>query len=308
MPRGNKGSGKVQGDAMGGLAKNRTGSRRRHKKRAVHYALPVIVVMTILLALLSYKLIRIKTITVEGTTRYQTGEIIAASGLEIGSSMFRIKPSAVNGEIQRTLSYIGNAQLRFELPDTIVLSVEEAAIIASVYHNGSYVLLSDSYKVLQPDCPTPDADVPVVTGLELITPTAGEEIATENEEDLTILKNLYAALKQFTIPGVTVIELDDITNIRLLCENNNTVLLGGPSNLEYKLEFVSEIIRQYQEQGGYVGMVVNAQAIDGETSLSVSVLPSTQVSNAGSSQDESASQEQPEEDNSDVGEAASQIE
>lgn len=293
---------------MGSTAKGRTGNRRRRKKSAVHYVLPVIVVMTVLLIVLSYKLIRIKNITVEGTTRYQTGEIIAASGLEIGSSMFKIKPSAVNGEIQRMLSYIGNAQLRFELPDTVVLSVEEAKVIASVYHNGSYVLLSDNYKVLQPECPTPDANAPVITGLELTKPTAGEDIETENEEDLTILKNLFAALNQFTIPGVTEIEIDDISNLRLLCENNNTVLLGGPSNLEYKLEFVSEIISQYQAQGAYAGMVVNAQAIDGETSLSVSVLPSMQVPPEGSSATESASQEQPEADNRDASQAAEQIE
>ncbi len=294
---------------MGSAVKSKPGNRRRRKRKAVHYALPAILVMTALLAVLSYKLIRIKNITVEGTTRYQTGEIIAASGLEIGSSMFKIKPSAVNGEIERVLSYIGKSQLRFELPNTVVLSVQEAKVIASVYHNGSYVLLSDSYKVLQPDCKTPDAEVPVVIGMELMTPTSGEDIKTVNEDDLTILKNLYLALKEHPIPGVTEINLENITNIRLQCDNSNSVMLGGPTNLDYKLEFVNEVIRQYQEQQVFAGVVVNAQAIDGETSLSVSVLPSAMVSSVGVSSEDTSSQEQPDAgDNRDESQAVSQIE
>lgn len=162
---------------MGSTAKNTAKKRRRRKRRVASYALPVVMLMTILLVILSYKLLRVKTITVEGTTRYQTGEIIAASGLELGSSMFKIKPSAINGAIERSLSYIGKAQLRFELPTTVVLSVEEAKVIASVYYNGAYVLVSDSYKVLQPDSPTPDVEVSGYHRNEAATAQSGRTVS-----------------------------------------------------------------------------------------------------------------------------------
>lgn len=281
---------------MGSTAKNTAKKRRRRKRSVASYALPVVMLMTILLVILSYKLLRVKTITVEGTTRYQTGEIIAASGLELGSSMFKIKPSAINGAIERSLSYIGKAQLRFELPTTVVLSVEEAKVIASVYYNGAYVLVSDSYKVLQPDSPTPDVEVPVITGMKLQQPKAGEPLAGETEEDLTILKTLFDALAKYQMPKILSIDLENISNIKLLCENNNTILLGGPSELDYKLEFVSEIARQCENDGTFSGVVINAQAIDGGTSLSVSVLPA--APNSVPTQSETSSEEGPNEDNS----------
>ncbi len=262
---------------MSRAAKSRTKGRRRRKKSATFYALPIMLLMSVALAFFAYKLLRIQTITVEGTTRYQTGEIIAASGLEIGASMLQIKPSQINGAIERSLSYIGDAQLRFELPETIILTVEEAEVIGSVYYGDGYLLLSDSYKILQTDSPTPDAQAPIISGIIPHEPKAGEPFLGQNEEDLPVLNNLFDAISRHEMPKITGIHLEDISNIYLTCEENNTILLGGPSDLNYKLEFVSEIMKRYRQEGTCTGLIINAQAIDGAASLSVSVLPAQNI-------------------------------
>ncbi|MFA9381328.1 MAG: cell division protein FtsQ/DivIB [Acetanaerobacterium sp.] len=246
--------------------------RRRHHKGAAFYAMPVIVLMSVALAVLVYKQVRVQTITVEGTSRYQSGEIIAASGLEIGASMFRVKPSEVSASIQRSLYYIGDAQLRFELPTQIVLSVQEAQVICSVKNGEGYVLISDSYKVLQENAPTPDANAPLITGIVPLDPLAGEPFSGTSEEDLTILQSVLQSLEQHPILQITTIDLGDISNIQLGCKDDNSILLGGPGELSYKFEFIDKIVQQYQDAGTFLGVIINAQALDGEASPSISVL------------------------------------
>lgn len=278
---------------MSGMAKGKAKKRRRHKRGFAGYALPAALVVIVVLCIVTYRLLRLQSIQVEGTTRYHTGEIIDASGLELGASLFRIKPSAVNAKIEQSLSYVGRAQLKFELPVTVVLEVEEADVIASIKENDRYLLLSDTYKILQTNSPTPDVQAPVVTGLEAYQPKAGAALKAQNEEDLTIFKNLFEALANYELPRICEIRLDDISNLSLICEGDNQILLGGPGELDYKLEFIAEIIGRYREAGEFIGMTVNAQALDGNTTPSVSVLPSASAAQVASSSESESSAEKP---------------
>lgn len=254
---------------------------RRHSRGAAFYVLPLILVMTILLIVLLYKLCSIETITVDGVTRYHTGEIIAASGLQLGGSMFRVKPSGVDAAIEKQLSYIGDATLRFELPSTIILQVKEAEIACSVRNGSGYLLLSDSFKILQEDSPIAHANVPQVSGIVPLNPKKGERFAGQNEEDAALLETLLAAIRVHAIPGVQRIDLSNITDITLYCERDIILRLGGPGKLDYKLEFITEVMhRTAEEQGGLSSAVINAQALDGDATPSVSVLSSARYASA----------------------------
>ncbi len=251
--------------------------RRKRRHGAAFYAVPLVLLMTIALVILSYKLLRLETIEVEGTTRYQAGEIISASGLSVGKPMLKIKPSAVITSIEQKLSYIGDTQLRFELPSTVILSVSEAPVACSIENGSSYVLLSDKFKVLQADSPLADANAPIIKGLKAKEVNQGEIFLPEKSEDITVLQALFNAFAENAFPVVKEIDLTDISDIKLACQDNCSILLGGTSQLAYKVEFVKEVLNKNADLKDAGGLIINAQALDSETHPNVSVLPARSV-------------------------------
>lgn len=251
--------------------------RRKRRHGAAFYAVPLVLLMTIALIILSYKLLRLETIEVEGTTRYQTGEIISASGLSVGKPMLKIKPSAVISSIEQKLSYIGDTQLRFELPSTIILSVSEATVACSVENGSSYILLSDKFKVLQADSPLAEANAPIIKGLKPKEANQGKTFLPENNEDITVLQALFNAFAENAFPSVKEIDLTDISDIKLSCQDNCSILLGGTSQLAYKVEFVKQVLDKNTDLEEAGGLIINAQALDSETHPNVSVLPARSI-------------------------------
>ena len=207
--------------------------KKRHRRRRgmAFYAVPVVLLMTITLGVLLYNLLKVETIQVEGTTRYQADEILAACGLKTGDKMFKIKPSAVTGAIERKLSYIGEAELSFRLPTTVILTVSEASVACSVETSSGYILLSDKFKILQADSPMADANVPIIKGLKPKDVKKGELFTAEQSEDITVIQELFDAIAEYAFPDVKVIDITDISNISFTCGNQNSILLGGPSRM-----------------------------------------------------------------------------
>ena len=56
--------------------------------------------------------------------RYSDSQIIAAAGLEKGDNMFRLNTAFIEAKIEKALPYVGKAEIKRRLPDTIVVCVE----------------------------------------------------------------------------------------------------------------------------------------------------------------------------------------
>ncbi|SDM71706.1 cell division protein FtsQ/DivIB [Acetanaerobacterium elongatum] len=253
--------------------------KKRHRRRhgLAFYTVPIALLMTITLGVLLYNLLKVETILVEGTTRYQTDEILSASGLKAGDKMFKIKPSAVTGAIEQKLSYIGEAKLSFQLPSTVILTVSEASVACSLETADGYILLSDKFKILQAGSPMADANVPIIRGLKPKEVKQGELFKAEKGEDITVIQELFDAIAEYTFPDVKLIDISDISNISLKYGNENKILLGGPSQLTYKIRFVKEVLNKNAESNNTGGLTINAQTLDSKAHPYVSVLPATTI-------------------------------
>lgn len=253
--------------------------KKRHRRRhgMAFYAVPIALLMTITLGILLYNLLKVETIQVEGTTRYQTDEILSAAGLKAGDKMFKIKPSAVTGAIEQKLSYIGEAKLSFQLPSTVILTVSEASVACSVETADGYILLSDKFKILQAGSPMADANVPIIRGLKPKEAKQGELFKAEKSEDITVIQELFGAIAEYAFSDVKLVDISDISNISLKCGNQNSILLGGPSQLTYKIGFVKEVLNKNAESNNMGGLTINAQTLDSKAHPYVSVLPATTI-------------------------------
>ena len=239
------------------------------------YLVPLCLVLTVALVVLCYNVLKVDNIVIDGQTRYQSGEIINASGIEIGRSMFKVKPSSAIHSLQQKLSYIGDAALRFELPNTVVLEINEAQVACSAKDSSGYVLLDKNLKVLQADSAVAISEAPVLIGIDVGSPVAGEKLVIKDEVAEKVLTDLFAILKKNEITAVREIDMTDLMDIKLTCDSNMTLLLGSPTKLDYKIEFTKCIMDKYLESGG--GYIINAQTLESEYSPNISVLPAKYV-------------------------------
>jgi len=125
---------------------------------------------------------RVRTIRVEGSARYSPEEVIAASGLEEGSYLALLDTMRMTRQIRAQLPYVERASIRRQLPDTVVITVEESAVAAAIKSQNQWWLVNGAGKLLETATPEQAAGHTLLTGLELLSPEPGLPAMVAEEE------------------------------------------------------------------------------------------------------------------------------
>ena len=75
---------------------------------------------------------KVQTVTIQGNERYTEEEILEVSGIETGENMFLLNKFAIRDRISEELPYIQSVRFWRNLPDTIVIEVNECEPVAAV--------------------------------------------------------------------------------------------------------------------------------------------------------------------------------
>lgn len=162
--------------------------RRRHNRRRNRGRMSglyrVVAVFLALAAITAGCIVffRVRTIRVEGSARYAPEEVIAASGLEEGSYLALLDTMRMTRQIRAQLPYVERASIRRQLPDTVVITVEESAVAAAVKSQDQWWLVNGAGKLLETATPEQAAAHPLLTGLELLSPEPGLPAMVAEEE------------------------------------------------------------------------------------------------------------------------------
>ena len=102
--------------------------RRRHGRRGRFgflYKMLAFVALAAALILGAAVFFRVETIRVEGNVRYQAQQVIQATQVMQGDNLFGLNKNEVARKIRQTLPYVEGVAIRRNLPDTLVIRVEE---------------------------------------------------------------------------------------------------------------------------------------------------------------------------------------
>ena len=152
----------------------RIGRVRRRRPRSVARALRVLLLLVLLAALplalglgarwlLTTPRFAIARVDVRGASRVPPERILAAAAIAPGTSIFRLDTGAVVGRIV-TIPEVRRAEIVRELPDRVVISVEERRPFTLV-HAGRLHWLDEEGRLLGPSSEAVAPSVPVVSGL-----------------------------------------------------------------------------------------------------------------------------------------------
>ena len=172
-------------------------------------------------------------------------EIVAASGITAGKSIFFADLDEAKVNIEKKLPYADNVQLTRKLPDTIVIRLESTDKAYAVEKSeGLYAITNSDFKVLEIAGVIPEGVVPVI-GATPITAEPGKPLNfVENGEDvdatLNLIKNISSAIANSGVKDVNLISIRSRSNIYLIYQERIVMRLGDSADIDKKIKFIKK--------------------------------------------------------------------
>lgn len=228
--------------------RSHSAAARRRKKNERKYAFTCCVVLLLLLsvgaALSLTVFFPIETISVSGSTRYAEGDLMEASGLKTGDNILCFRASAAGDRLVERFPYIERARVTRVFPDTVSIQVTESEVNTAIETDGGYLLLSGRGRILEGPNPYPPDGCPRIIGFQLSgTPAPGSYLPKTEQERFDLLREIEAGLRENGLSSISVIDLRDLIEMRLLYDGRLAIKLGSRIDLPYKLRAAAEVIR-----------------------------------------------------------------
>lgn len=228
---------------------NAQGRRPVTHPRALKIAILLLVLMILVPTVLG-RLFAVSSIEVQGNSYCTTEEVIAASGIKLGDSLFSISSGNVKAGINnhRYLEYVGLWKRFF--PPSVVLTVSERAPLAKLSWMGLLILIGDNGIVLEQTAQIDHAvHVPEVKGMTIRYVTLGEEIVYDVAGQGEAISGLLQELERQGFLGqVAEINVSSPDSLVLLTEGGMQILLGDGTNLGAKVAIARDILPQIRAQ------------------------------------------------------------
>jgi cell division septal protein FtsQ len=208
---------------------------------------------------------RVDTITVAGADKYTPWMIRQAAGVEPGDALLSIGEARVASRIRMKLPYVDEIKVGIRLPGTVEIQITELQVTYSIEdENGAWWLISADGRAVEQVSLDKALGYTRVEGLAIRTPQPGEAVQalpgqiidpdegtaveqdqSDADQQLAALISVMTALEQNRIIGeISLIDLTDITGIRLEYPHLLTVRLGDDSQLAHKIEFLAAAVEE----------------------------------------------------------------
>ena len=200
-----------------------------------------------------YGFLKITDVQIVGNVVYSSEEILEVSGLRTGTPLLLTRGRAVKRAIESELPAVEDAQVRLQLPGTVVLNIREGTGVAALrMADGRILLLSAKGKVVG-ETGDPSGYV-LLTGIQPAEADVGKrlELETVEEEKLACITELLGLLEeQGSIEEVRELDVSNLTSIRMNYADRFQVRLGGADRLAEKLKFLGQMLAElsYGETG-----------------------------------------------------------
>lgn len=220
--------------------------RRNRKILASLVCVTVILIAVIVLSLTVF--FSVDTIIVKGESIYDNQQIIEESGIKKEDNLFLASISKASDEIPKKLPYILSAQVKRQLPSTIIIEIKKAQADYAFESASGFAVADSTGKTLEfvnEDNLPKSAALIKTSGI--LSAKIGEKFTSDNEDDMALLKEVFNAINESGIKDITQINICERANIYLTYQNRFKLNIGTSNELIYKLKSAIEIIKKEDE-------------------------------------------------------------
>lgn len=180
-------------------------------------------------------------INVNGKTRYDVNDVIAAAGIQKEDNIFLADKEQAAANIIEKYPYIEEAAVTFRIPDSINIELKEAQPSYAIKLSGNYLLISNKGRILENTGKISDT-IPLLVGPSLETTEEGAYVAFENENVVTILSDIISSVETNEFADIKSIDISNLAKIKLLYDDRIEINLGMPEDIDYKIRTAIKII------------------------------------------------------------------
>lgn len=216
---------------------------------------------------------KVQNVVVTGNGKYTAETVIAASGIEKGENLLAFGKSRAAGRILAELPYVDQVQIGIKLPNTVNIDIVELEVSYAIRSTeGGWWLMDCGGKLLEPveeseaakhiqvlgiyaERPSPGGTLAPGEGTASESAPTGEEDSTEESGEpetasygtaaergsaaLEILKTLEETEH---MGDVTTVDVSSLYDIQLWYGQKYQILLGGPTELTYKIRYMTQAV------------------------------------------------------------------
>lgn len=237
----------------GNTEKRKTAIKKNSKKRAARrkrrlirfFAVFIILLVAVGVALSLTVFFPVKNITVGGESVYTEEEIISACGIvKDKDNIFLISEKGVMGKISKQLPESGKITVDKVLPDTVKITVETAVPAYFIVKDDAYYVADSEYKVTQalPDVP---ADCIQIETEKTPKTVLGEKLEF-TDTDSELIERILALAKEKEL-GVTGVDVSDTIDLKFIVDGRIIVSLGNDVDIDYKITHFAAMYQKMDE-------------------------------------------------------------
>jgi len=220
--------------------------RRRGLRKGLSLFWAAISVMAAAAAVILASTIFFKTgsIAVTGTAKLDQAAVIDASGLKTGGNLFLTKTDKAVERIKALFPYAQSVKIKRQLPDTLVIQIDEAVPAAYTEHEGTMWLISRTGTLLEAVDASALQGFPV-TGCVLDAPEEGKNIAGSAGADISarnLVKLMEILWEKDALGLVNGIDVSKSYEITFRYDGRFDVNIGTMDDLDYKIEYFISIV------------------------------------------------------------------
>ncbi len=235
-------------------------SRRRIFRLIRFLLVTALFVVTIVYAAIS-PFFNIKGFKVTESIHYDENTLIVASGVRTGSNGFRLlfkgagrfylfRIGAAERSITENCPYVKNVKVRYLIPSTVSIEVEERTAEAVLAINGAAILIDKEGYMLELVPELSNIELPVIKGIEPESPKPGKKIEIP-EGTLSSAFKVFDTIREVDelnedklIESVDYVDVGDMYNVRFSLQSRIIVNLGEMEDLHYKINAASAIFNR----------------------------------------------------------------
>ena len=241
-----------------GFERYRRKKKRNSVKRKILTGLLLLTLCVVFLIIAVGVFFRVSEIRINGNVYYKDQDIIDASGIEYGKNIYLVSSSAVSERIVADFPFVKKVDLSRKVPSTVVLDLECDDPMCFEEIEGEYFLLSSGLHVLDRLNSADDLAARYPEVKRLVTSGAtevvvGRDMVFDKEAYAANLNEIVDAVAQSELfEGLTTIDVSDRFNIVLVYAHTVKATLGDSVDLDLKLRFLGEIIKDVGTSGGTI--------------------------------------------------------
>lgn len=206
----------------------------------------LVAVAVVLLLMLVF--FRVDEFEVSGNVRYTAEEVADASGITVGDVLMGTSKTRAASRILTKLPYVKQVVVTKRLPGTIRFEiVEDTAAAVATSEFGNNWLINDSGKLLEKVDDASETAYPVITGAALLLPTAGNTAGYDDPEKGQMAMRVLASVEVLGLTSyIQTINVEDLDNVTVTYQERLEVQLGDGSDLDYKLQYMTQAAAQLE--------------------------------------------------------------